>query len=337
MLKDKLKKRLKKDEDEIIDGIVHQNNTFKEQGKIYKFIEKCPLWVIILFPLLFILIEMVVFAFVYMRLSSSSFGNSFNYSIFSTLGEMVDTSVKNAVWINRIISIQLIITNCIISFFMAVVLYKFMSIKPNLIKVEDHLVFDPSSGTLRLRIVNVSRFKLKNVYIKAYFRLHIPESGRHAWAKLNLKIDEIVCLEPYIPWNIATKPFIENSEPRGETQLDIGKYDRERICDFIPDMLNEKYRSDDIEVAKRCDYINLHLTITYKSPLFDTDRVHYEEFKTEDFYCGQLKGIEKHESGKVIMDWSNWGEYDDQSESHCKGCFFEGNCSIIKKKTITIR
>ena len=199
--------------DKIINGVEHQNNTFKEQGKIYKFIEKCPLGVIIFLPLLFILIEMVVFAFLYMGLSSSSFGNSFSYSMFSSLGEMVDTSVKNAFWINRIISIQLIITNCIISFFMAVVLYKFMSIKPKLIKVEDHLVFDPSSGTLRLRIVNVSRFKLKNVYIKAYFRLHIPESNRHAWAKLNLKIDEIVCLEPYKPWNIATKPFKENLNP----------------------------------------------------------------------------------------------------------------------------
>ena len=322
--------------DKIINGVEHQNNTFKEQGKIYKFIEKCPLGVIIFLPLLFILIEMVVFAFLYMGLSSSSFGNSFSYSMFSSLGEMVDTSVKKAFWINRIISIQLIITNCIISFFMAVVLYKFMSIKPKLIKVEDHLVFDPSSGTLRLRIVNVSRFKLKNVYIKAYFRLHIPESNRHAWAKLNLKIDEIVCLEPYKPWNIATKPFKENSELRGETKLDIGKYDRERICDFIPDMLNEKYRSDDIELAKSSDYINLHITITYKSPLFDTDRVHHEEFMTKDFCCGQLKSIERHKSGETIMNWSNWGQYDDQSESHCKGCSFEKNCSIIKKEKMTI-
>ena len=86
--------------DKIINGVEHQNNTFKEQGKIYKFIEKCPLGVIIFLPLVFILIEMVVFAFLYMGLSSSSFGNSFSYSMFSSLGEMVDTSVKNALWIN---------------------------------------------------------------------------------------------------------------------------------------------------------------------------------------------------------------------------------------------
>lgn len=327
----------KRDSVEIINNVEHRNNIFKEQGKIYKFIEKCPLAIIIFIPLIFILMEMVVFALLYMVLSSSSFGDSFNYSILSVLGEKVDTSIKNAIWINRMISIQLIITNCTISFFMAVVLYKFMSIKPKLIKVEDHLVFDPSSGTLRLRIVNVSRFKLKNVYINAYFRIHIPESGRHAWAKLNLKIDNIVCLEPYTPWNIATKPFIENSKPRSDVQLDINKYDRERICDFIPDMLNEKYRSDDMEVAKRCDYTNLHITITYKSPLFDTDRVHYEEFKTEDFVCGQLNRIEIHDSGKVIMDWSKWGQYDDMSESYCKDCVFANNCSIIKKEKGTIR
>lgn len=157
----------KRDSVEIINNVEHRNNIFKEQGKIYKFIEKCPLAIIIFIPLIFILMEMVVFALLYMVLSSSSFGNSFNYSILSVLGEKVDTSIKNAIWINRMISIQLIITNCTISFFMAVVLCKFMSIKPKLIKVEDHLVFDPSSGTLRLRIVNVSRFKLKNVYINA--------------------------------------------------------------------------------------------------------------------------------------------------------------------------
>ena len=45
--------------------------------------------------------------------------------------------------------------------------------------------------------------------------------------------------------------------------------------------------------------------------------------------CGQLKSIERHKSGETIMNWSNWGQYDDQSESHCKGCSFEKNCSII--------
>ena len=43
--------------DKIINGVEHQNNTFKEQGKIYKFIEKCPLGVIIFLPLLFILMK----------------------------------------------------------------------------------------------------------------------------------------------------------------------------------------------------------------------------------------------------------------------------------------
>lgn len=325
-----------RDNVKIMNGVEHRNNTFKEQGKIHKFIEKCPLGVIIFTPLVFIFIEMVIFAFLYMGLSSSSFGNCINYSILSVLGEMVDTSIQNAFWINRMISIQSILTNCIISFFMAVVLYKIMSIKPKLIKVEDHLVFDPCSGTLRLRIVNVSGFRLKNVYINAYFRVHIPESGRNAWAKLNLKIDNIVCLEPYTPWNIATKPFIENAKPKSDVQLDISKYDRDRICDFIPDMLNEKYRSDDIEVAKRCDYVNIHLTITYKSPLFDTDRVHHEEFKTKDFVCGKLNCIESHDSGKIIMDWSKWGQYDDMSETYCNKCSFVNNCSIIKKKKRTI-
>lgn len=321
----------KRDRVKIINGVEHRNNTFKEQGKIHKFIEKCPLGVIFFIPLIFILIEMVVFAFLYMVLSSASFGSSFNYSFFSVLGEMVDTSIKNALWINRVISIQSVLTNCIISFFMAVVLYKIMSIKPKFIKVEDRLVFDPGSGTLRLRIVNVSKFKLKNVYINEYFRLHMPERGRHAWAKLNLKIDNIVCLEPYKPWNIATKPIIEDSKPIGDVQLNIDKYDRNRICDFIPDMLNEKYRSDDIKVASSCDYINLHITITYKSPLFDTDRVQHKEFKTNDFVCGQLKRIEQHEEGKIIMDWSAWGQYFDMSEKYCEDCLFSKHCSIIKK------
>lgn len=84
-------------------------------------------------------------------MSSSPFIDSVNYSLFSVLGETVGASVRNALYINRLISLESVLTNCIISLYMAIVLYKLISLKPKIIEMEDHLVFDPETGTLRLR------------------------------------------------------------------------------------------------------------------------------------------------------------------------------------------
>ena len=65
------------------------------------------------------------------------------YSLFSALGEKVAASVPKSMSINRLISVQSILTNCIISFYMALVLYKLINIRPELIKMEEHVVFDP--------------------------------------------------------------------------------------------------------------------------------------------------------------------------------------------------
>lgn len=200
--------------------------------------------------------------------------------------------------------------------------------------MEDHLVFDPVSGTLRLRIVNRSKFKLINVHIDAYFRIHIPKGGRHANARLKLKIDTMNILHPYTVWNIATKPFLPQNEDGAK--LDIKRFDGDRVYEFIPDLLNEIYRSDDTEIAKKVDYNNLNITITIKSPLFGTDWIYNRTYKTKDFVCGKLISVDPHISGKNITDWSNWGKYDDMSKSYCKKCIFSNACGIIKKNQTMI-
>lgn len=208
-------------------------------------------------------------------------------------------------------------------------LYKLINIKPELLKTEDHLVFDPTSGTLRLRVTNSSKFELTNIHVDATFRIHIPNSGRHAHARLQLKTDTMNILYPYTLWNIATKPF--SPEDGDKPQLDINKYDSDRTYKFIPDLLSEKYRSDDEKRAKKWDYNSLNVTITIKSPFYGTDWAYHRSFKVEDFVCGKLISVDPHEEGKEITDWSRWGQYEDMSESYCENCTFVGHCGIIKK------
>lgn len=314
----------------IIDGVEHHGDVPKPQGRMLKLVDKCPLWLSFLALFILLALEMLGFAGVYCVISSASFEKGLNYSLFSVLGETVGGWVKNSVIINRIISAQSILTNCLISFYMAIVLYKLINAKPMLIKMEDHVVFDPTSGTLRLRIVNSSNFDITNVRINASFRLHIPNSGRHATTNLRLKRDTIDVLRPYVAWFIATKPFIPESADMA--QLDIERYDGDRVHGFIPDMLNECYRSDDPELAKRLDYRNLDVTFTVKSPLFGTDWVYQKSFSAKDFVCGKPISLDPHMPGKAVMDWSKWGQYRDMSEGHCRSCVFAGHCGIIKMR-----
>lgn len=315
-----------------IDNIRHYSfkKMPKTQGNLLWLVERCPLWLAFIMPFIFIAIEILGFACLYMAISSSSFSDGLNYSLFSTLGETVTASVQNSVLINRIISGQLILTNSLISFSMAIVLYKLINIRPELIKMENHLVFDPVSGTLRLRIVNSSKFCLTNAHVDAYFRIHIPNSNRHANAKLQLKVDNMNLLRPYTTWNIATKPFLPDYGS-SSTQLDIKRYDKDRIYEFIPDLLNEKYHSDNVGDAKNADYINLNITITIKSPLFGADWVYHKSFRAIDFVCGQLVSLDRHIPNTESIDWSNWEAYDDMSESYCEKCHFRDHCSITKR------
>lgn len=318
----------------VIDGVEHRGDMPKPQGMLLWLVCKCPLWSIVIMLFVFIAMEMLGFACLYKAVSLSSFIDCLNYSFFSILGETVADSVRNSMSINYIISFQVILTNCSISFFTAIFLYKLINIKPELIKMEDHLVFDPESGTLRLRITNTSRFTLTNVRIDASIRIHLPGKRRHANAKLRLKVKDINPFKPYEVWNIATKPFRpENTE---ETKLNVERYDSDREYEFIPDLLSEKYRSDDAEKAKRTDYNNLNLTITIKSPLFGNDLIYQKDFKAEDFVCGTLISLDPHEPDKNITKWSNWEKYKEVSESYCKECIFTEHCGIIKKIHITI-
>lgn len=42
---------------------------------------------------------------------------------------------------------------------------------------------------------------------------------------------------------------------------------RDGIYEFIPDLPNEKYQSDDEKLAKRTDFRNLDVIVTIKAPL----------------------------------------------------------------------
>lgn len=319
---------LKKRRVKVIGNVEHHGNIPEPQGHLLWLVDKCPFWAAIIVLFAFIAIEMMGFACLYSIISSSSFSESLNYSLFSALGETVAESTHNSLLINRIISFQSILTNVIISFFMAIVLYKLININLILVIMEDHVVFDPTSGTLRLRIVNSSKFDISNARINATFRIYMPNSGRHANAKLKLKIDNINILRPYIAWNIATKPFLPTC--KNDAQLDIDRYDVDRIYEFVPDLLNEKYRTHDSEEDKCLDYRNLDVTITVKSPLFGTDWVYQKSFTAADFVCGKIISLYPHGSERTA-DWSHWGQYDDMSESYCKECVFSEHCSIIKK------
>lgn len=104
-------------------------------------------------------------------------------------------------------------------------------------------------------MANISRFQLTHVRVYATFRIHMLGRGRHANARLKLKSDNLNVFGPYVPWNIATKPFLP--ERREKAQLDLDRFDKERLYEFIPDLLNEKYRSDDEEKAKRTQIIGI--------------------------------------------------------------------------------
>ena len=312
----------------IIDGVEHQGNIPKERGRLLRYIDERSLGFVFFILICFIVIEMAVFFLLYL-IFSASVADSINYSIFSVLGGTAEPSVQSAMGINILISIQSIVTNCVISFFMAIVLYKLISIEPELIKMEDHVVFDPETGTLRLRVANASKFTITNAHVVANFRIYIPGSNRHANAKLQLKTDDMVLFRPYVVWTIATKPF--NKDGGDDVKLDIDNYDRDRVYKFIPDLLNEKYRSDNEEIAKKTDYRNLDVVITIKSPLFGTDWVYKKSFTAQQFVCGQLKKIEYHDSGEIVSNWSNWGMYDDMSGKYCNECIFAEHCSIIKR------
>lgn len=313
----------------MIQGVEHHGNIPKTRGRLLKFIDSCSFWLMSIMLFCSIAIEIVFFALLYKTISMSSFAENLNYSLFSLIGEKAAASVQNSSVVNRIIPIQSVLTECIISFFMAIALYKLINLKPELIKMEDHLVFDPITGTLRLRTANISKFELTNVRIDASFRIHIPNEGRHANAKLELKTDNMSILHPYTAWNIATKPFSEKDGDK--PQLDIKKYDGERIYKFIPDMLSKEFRSDDKQIAERLDYNNLNVIITIKSPLFGADWVYCKSFSAEDFVCGKLVSLDPGIPGKIITNWSNWEEYEDMSESYCEDCNFKEHCGIIKK------
>lgn len=318
----------KKNKNKKIGDALHSGNVPKPQGKWLYYIDRCPLWLafVILFTVIFM--EILVFACIYMAIASVSFTEGMNYSFFSTLGEMATESTLHSVVINRIISFQSILTSCIISFFMAIILYKLINTKPVLLKVEDHLVFDCTTGTLRLRVANISKFELINVHVDAYFRIHIPEGGRHATTRLHLKTEELSYLAPYMVWNIATKPFLPKD--KNSAALDVSKYDSDRVCEFIPDLLNEKYRSDDEKKAKNQDYKNLHIIFTVKSPFFNTDWTYHKSFSARDFVCGKLVSLNSCIDGKSTTDWSKWNKYIGASDSDCEKCIFAGHCGIIK-------
>lgn len=304
----------------------HIGDIPKEKGWLLRLVDKCPLWLMIFLLFIFISIEMLGFAIAYSLISASPFMDSLHYSLFSALGEKVAASVPKSMSINRLISFQSILTNCIISFYMALVLYKLINIKPKLIEMEEHVVFDPETGTLRLRVANISRFQLTHVRVYAAFRIHMPDRGKHANAWLKLKTDNMNVFGSYVPWNIATKPFLP--EGREKAQLDLDRFDKERLYECIPDLLNEKYRSDDEEKAKNTDYRNRDVVIIIKSPLFGTDWDYYKSFSAKDFVCGKLDSMENDDG---TIDWSNWGKYTDKSDSYCEKCVFADYCSIIKR------
>lgn len=315
----------KRDKVKVIGGVKHIGNIPKSQGRLLWYVNKCPLWSMFIVVFIFIAIEMFVFACLYNVISAASFKECLDYSIFSVLGENVENSVKNSLVINRIISFQLIFTNCTISFFMAIVVYKLISIKPVLIKMEDHVVFDPTSGTLRLRITNLSKFNLTNIHVDASLRIHIPNGGKYVNAKLKLKTDTMNLLLPYTFWNISSKPYLPQG--KNNARLDIKKFDSDGLYEFIPDLLNEKYRSDDEKLAKRTDFRNLDVIVTMKAPLFGTDWVYHKSFTTEDFVCGKTICA----PDELTTDWSLWGKYEEMSEWHCAKCAFAGHCGIIKR------
>lgn len=312
-----------------IDNISHRGKVPNPQGQWLWLVDKCPFWGSFVVLLIVFCMETFGFAWLYSAISSLSIMECFNYSLFSVLGKTVTSSIRNASIINQLIAVQLVLTNCIVSFYMAIVLYKLMNIKPKLIQMENHVVFDPTTGTLRLRIANVSRFIITNAHVDATIRIHVPKGGRHATADLKIKRSDINSFRPYSAWNIASKPF--HPENENDAFLNIKRFDEERVYEFIPDLLQEKYRSDDPEIAKNLDYRNLDITISVKSPVFGADWVYQKSFYAKDFVCGKLISLDPHVPGKNMTDWSNWESYDDMSESYCVKCPFDGHCGIVKK------
>lgn len=75
------------------------------------------------------------------------------------------------------------------------------------------------------------------------FHIYLSNRNRHANARLQLKTDTLDVVKPYAPWSIATKEFHPKQEK--DFQLDVERFDNDRIYEFIPDLLNEKYRPDD--------------------------------------------------------------------------------------------
>lgn len=288
----------------------------RSKGAFHSFFIKAPVFVIILLVVMFYCLLAVIFSKIYITLGlTNDFIESFIYSFYvqTTLGSnSASLTINNAVHIASII--QVTISIFYTSIFIAIFIYKLINITPQIIMFEKRAVFSPNDNTLRIRIVNRSKFSL--VDVKVYMILHvwIEEAERFATIDINLKRNFIHQISPYTPWNIATKPIDSLS---GE--IDLKSMDISRKADFHPNLVNLDLTNKNIDNEEY-----LVLLISSQLPVFSINMHFKKSYKINEIVCGKYRYIITSD----MENWGNWGRIDYSNDEQCRNCLLRNSCEL---------
>lgn len=295
-------------------------NPHSSRGKLRSFVVNSKLVNLLILSLFGYLLLAWIFAIAYYLLNclpetTFKFLRSVYFSMITqtTIG-YGDIVPKNLIG-QFLAAIQSILGTMYISFVIAIVIYKFISIPEYYVKIEEKAIFTPSDGTLRIRFMNVSVLRFFNVQINVYLRVWLSSQSRFATYDIFLKRETIPVLEPFIPWNIATRPITENQE-----YPDLAQLDSTRKIYFHPKYVNRKYVPDTKETF-------LIVIIKGVVPVTNSFLYKVKIFHYDDVLCGKYMYVSP---SPGVYKWENWGKY--ILNNKCEDCIFKETCGIKNRR-----
>ena len=294
----------------------------KLEGSLHAFIIKMKLETFIVLIIIGYFLLAGIFSIIYHTYHLTNSPLYFDNLYFSLItqttlgyGDILPKSITGRL----LASVQAIIGMLYTSIFIAMLLYKLITISPKVIKFEDNAVFSPDDRTLRIRATNLFKIQLIDVNVKMYLRIWLEKEDRYATYDINLKRNQIPFMDPKARWFFATKPFNMNIIPENLEDLDI----KSREIMFHPYYINKKYSQSNV-----ADEPLLRLQLRAEIPLFGTTLIVDKTHNIDTILCGKFASI-SNKFGE--SNWGNWGKIDKSSSKECKNCKFYTNCGITTK------
>jgi len=245
----------------------------------------------------------------------------FSISIQSTLGSSSLTGYSKTG--HLLVATQVLVGIVYGGVLIGAIFARFLMLNPQALRIDKTIGFDPKSGELAIRLVNLFNFSLYEVNIKLLAVRTRTGDKVLKRTQLELLAPTISMLDPKIPTNFRTK----SAHPASTHVIPVSKYEDKGIpTRFSPQKMGPLMLSESETYE---ELLELRVTISASAPFGLIQRT--MKFHRDAIRCGQHTRTSKSRlSGRYnFKNFDKFSETDYQNE--CGGCRWREDCGLSKK------